>query len=170
LWCINARTYKSTSGVEIDTKLFLYNADLVELANNDDYAGIKTFSKLYFNLNDVFPTFVSNGFRNVNPNSTDFPVTSIKQESNNLSIENNQFDVLVSPNPAVNYLDVSIVGLKEKFDILMTDLNGKTVYQEKNVSENKKTIDVSNINEGMYCLIISTEKDNKVKKIIKVAK
>lgn len=160
------------NGVEVDTKIFLYNADLVELASNDDYNGVKTFSKIYYNLDDspLPNTFVQNSLREVNLNSSDILSSSMKQESNNLSMDNNQFDVLVSPNPAVNYLDVSVTGYSEKYNVLLTDLNGKTVYQEQNVSESKKTIDVSSINEGMYCLIVTSDNDKKVKKIIKLAK
>lgn len=166
---LNAKTYKVQGGVEIDTKLFLYNADLVELASNDDYNGIKTFSKLYYNLNDVPPAFVSN-LRQSNSETTDVSAYNMKSEVSNSNNKIESFDVLVSPNPAVNYLDVSVTGFSKKYNVLLTDLNGKTVYQEENVSESKKTIDVSTIKEGMYCLIVTSDNDKKVKKIIKLAK
>lgn len=82
------------------------------------------------------------------------------------TLEFNQNDELLSiaPNPAVN--SVTINTNAAYYTISISNISGRTV-KTVNGDSNAKTIDVSNLNQGIYMLMIQTnEGESKVEKLI----
>ena len=77
--------------------------------------------------------------------------------------ENNNLDVLVYPNPAVNVLNVTL-NSNELFDLTITDLNGKNILTES-VSNMSNMVDISNLSSGMYLLRIANSNVQSTTKI-----
>ena len=77
--------------------------------------------------------------------------------------ENNNLDVLVYPNPAVNVLNVSL-NSNELFELTITDLNGKNILT-KRVSNMSNMIDISTLSSGIYLLHIANSNFQSTTKI-----
>ncbi len=79
------------------------------------------------------------------------------------SLENS---LIMLPNPALENVFFTL-----KSDIIKTiqlfDIRGRMVFSEKNISNNKKTVSVSNLNSGIYFAKITSEKgQSTVKKLM----
>lgn len=68
------------------------------------------------------------------------------------------------PNPASDYLTVS--GLTEGSDLLITDISGRTVYQLKSVPESVQ-LPVSELPAGVYSMLVTSEGIREVARFIK---
>lgn len=75
-------------------------------------------------------------------------------------------EITVSPNPTTGYL---LVGLpKENVSIILTDVCGKIFYSESNINSQSYSLDLENINQGIYFLSITGGNHTTIiKKIIK---
>ena len=67
-------------------------------------------------------------------------------------------EVHVFPNPSSGQFSVTIRGFDKEYKIQIIDLQGKVVYREDNCIESKKAINLSNVNEGLYYVILSSER------------
>lgn len=73
--------------------------------------------------------------------------------------------ILVSPNPAVDYLTVESF---DRIDVIeITDITGKTVLQQSAAGENRFRIDVSSLSKGMYFLIARGRGGSVTERLIK---
>jgi hypothetical protein len=76
---------------------------------------------------------------------------------------NSNAQLTVKPNPAKNWLTVSISGLSNsKYILQIFDNNGKLVLTQANnmIGHNKsRTVDISSLNIGLYYLILRNEKE-----------
>ena len=65
--------------------------------------------------------------------------------------------ISIAPNPANEYVTISVAQSLGNLDIRMMDLSGRTVYEEKSAiqSVGEKKIDVSKLPKGVYLLSIS---------------
>jgi len=77
---------------------------------------------------------------------------------------NNKNDFSVYPNPAESYLNIILN--ENVININITDINGKIVVQEINISENKQTIDISELMNGVYFVNINTDNETVTKKFV----
>jgi len=87
------------------------------------------------------------------------------QTTDNESILNTN-SVIVYPNPVKEKITILAPDNYGKFNIEITDLSGKTVYQKNNILPNN-SIDLSNLSKGIYILNIKSANGILTKKIIK---
>lgn len=67
----------------------------------------------------------------------------------------------ISPNPAKNFITVRCNDYNDKKNIIITDCNGKTVYNKHTVSENEK-ISINDLQEGIYIVKVMPDNTDKV--------
>ena len=72
-----------------------------------------------------------------------------------------EIEIDVYPNPAVDYLNVSIPVLQEDMQFALFDMQGKLIDQQK-INSKSFTIGFSNHSTGSYLLVFST-KDQRIK-------
>ena len=77
--------------------------------------------------------------------------------------ENNNLDVQVYPNPAINVLNITL-NSNELFDLTITDLNGKQVLAER-ISSISNMVDITDLSSGMYLLRIANSNTQSTTKI-----
>ncbi|TXF79407.1 endonuclease [Chryseobacterium sp.] len=73
-------------------------------------------------------------------------------------------DVLIYPNPVENQLFVDAVRLKDVKSIQIYDFNGKLIKTEMQPFKNKKSIDVHELNTGLYLLRLNGSSYKFIKK------
>ncbi|MFC2129209.1 phospholipase D-like domain-containing protein [Bacteroidota bacterium] len=81
-----------------------------------------------------------------------------------VGIENLDRDqtVIVYPNPAPEYIYVSVDGSKMMQDLELIDQSGRVVYRRENVLQKNTSVDVSDFTAGIYFLSIKLEDDQRV--------
>ncbi|MGI8892936.1 MAG: T9SS type A sorting domain-containing protein, partial [Bacteroidia bacterium] len=84
-------------------------------------------------------------------------ITSIPNVSNSVT------DIKVYPNPARQSFTVEYT--QENFDLIITDLTGRYIYEQKNIS-GKTQIDSKDFTSGIYFIHISNGKNNLNTKLI----
>ena len=80
-----------------------------------------------------------------------------------VSVEEHVLDIEIDvyPNPAVDYLNVSIPTLQEDMQFALFDMQGKLIEQQK-INSQAFTIGFSNMSTGNYLLVFSN-KDQRIK-------
>ena len=80
-----------------------------------------------------------------------------------VSVEEHVLDIEIDvyPNPAVDYLNVSIPTLQEDMQFALFDMQGKLIEQQK-INSQAFTIGFSNMSTGNY-LLVFTNKDQRIK-------
>lgn len=92
----------------------------------------------------------------------------IRKITNALSIPNFQLENQVSlyPNPASTFINIELEDITaNRYSIL--DINGKILQSEK-ILDNKTTINISNLDSGIYFMHITTDKGKVSKKVVKL--
>jgi hypothetical protein len=93
---------------------------------------------------------------------SNYTVTAVDQ------LENMQFEISAFPNPATDYLTLSIEDPHiENFKYFLTDLNGK-VLQESKISTNRQQINLMKLPAGLYFLKVRSL--NNIEKTFKIIK
>ena len=71
----------------------------------------------------------------------------------------NSLDISVSPNPFVNYLQISLPDLFQEIKVSLVDLSGKLIYNNSFTNTNELNLDFSNIYvvSQMYVLTIQAD-------------
>ena len=78
-------------------------------------------------------------------------------------------DIMLFPNPSHDLLNLNNLNLKEDGILLLQDLCGNAVYSKNiNAQQSNIVIDISNLNQGVYFIQITSEKTSIVKKFVKV--
>ena len=72
-----------------------------------------------------------------------------------------EIEIDVYPNPAVEYLNISIPALQEDMQFALFDMQGKLIEKQK-IDSKKFTIGFSNMSTGNYLLVFSN-KDQRIK-------
>ena len=75
--------------------------------------------------------------------------------------------VNIYPNPTNNILNITLGNISSDVNLTLTSVEGKVVYQENNVSNNKVSVDISNKSKGIYFLKVEVNNQYKVYKVIK---
>ncbi|WP_350287959.1 T9SS type A sorting domain-containing protein [uncultured Croceitalea sp.] len=162
----NILTAKIYGDTQIDTKIFLYDANLFELTNNDDYISNNTFSKLLYDLDDVNNN-TSN--RSVSSQNIISQYETVLNENQKLKEDTNPFEVILSPNPSQEFIKITVKGISEKYNLKIIDFNNKLVFKESQISTKIiKQIDISQLQKGMYFILINTSANKTTKKMIKI--
>ena len=74
----------------------------------------------------------------------------------------------IAPNPASSVLYVSYDGIQGAGNIRITDITGKTLYKvETSDTQNKMSIPLDNLQDGIYIIEITSENSRITKKFIK---
>ncbi len=159
----------------------LHYADALEATENAIplyYMGPETYDfALYYAMiynKNGDAQFITNGFdpseidtqENINTHISEV-IDYFEAKSNETGIftkEANTFDVNIYPNPANNQISLSYTFDKvENVRIQITDLSGKKMYDKSMFSTigiQTKTLDVSNISNGIYNINISSNSTN----------
>jgi beta-glucanase (GH16 family) len=75
----------------------------------------------------------------------------------------------VYPNPSNDFIKVLMPGEAESKQITISDLTGKSViFQNLDATKEEHTIDIRNLNHGMYLIMLKSDEKIQVKKIIKL--
>ena len=86
--------------------------------------------------------------------------------TNTLEIhEQTLIGVQFSPNPSSNQIAIKISN-NEKIDVQITDINGKLIIQQKNIS-NGSEISIRDIDAGSYFIVFSNENNTITRRLIK---
>lgn len=76
--------------------------------------------------------------------------------------------VTVSPNPSNGLYSIQIKDIVSRVNIKVVDMNGKEVFSKNNVNADQiKSIDLSNLQSGVYILNVNGQKLNYTEKLIK---
>ena len=75
--------------------------------------------------------------------------------------------VKIYPNPAKDILNIEIDNYEDIMDLTMYSTTGKILLSKKTFNDQKLSIDVSNISEGLYFVRISSLTQSDTIKIIK---
>lgn len=82
---------------------------------------------------------------------------------NTLAKEN----VKLYPNPASSNVTIEIPSLNnEKYSVVIMDAMGRVVFEEKSIADNKKVIETSFLNNGLYFVKIYNGNDSRVEKLL----
>ena len=82
--------------------------------------------------------------------------------------ENNSLsDVEIFPNPANDIINVLLNQTSEKVNLKLSSIDGKVVFEAKEIANQKIAIDISGFSEGVYFLRVENDKDHNVYKVIK---
>lgn len=132
-----------------------------------------------FNTNDTFDFTFSYSMSSINIVWAVGPSTNVSSEHNNFGSKNLSFNTLgtedytvldkinVYPNPSNGVFNISKNNLTTISKIRVFDINAKLLKEITNEFDNdNNTIDLSQLNKGMYFMEISNEFSQTVKKII----
>jgi len=89
----------------------------------------------------------------------DIIITSI------FSTDNKSFDVKIYPNPASSFVKIESSDV-EQISIQLLDITGKVVNCHSEHSEKSITIDISDLQKGIYLILINEQETTEVKKLI----
>ena len=110
------------------------------------------------------------GFRNNTPaNATGTHALIVDNFSVSQVLSNDNFiesSFSIYPNPVKSTLNIQNELFNESFNVTISDLNGRTI-KNINSSNNDLTIDMNDIQNGIYLVSVKTEKGSFVKKIVK---
>jgi hypothetical protein len=138
-------------------------AYFVTLDGNLDPQFPYTFYKTYYGVVQPGNTGPSGGHNTPSEAvATYTPPNGIAEQAN--VVLNYQF----FPNPASGNVNLYITDEgNSHYDLMISDLTGKIVKQEKNLESNTNlVIDLSGINKGMYFLKVSNGKKSKIEKLL----
>ncbi|MCE1202364.1 MAG: C25 family cysteine peptidase [Bacteroidia bacterium] len=81
----------------------------------------------------------------------------------------NQLQVMIHPNPAVNVLNIQITGQAEKLSYYLLNYQGQKVYSKEQVNVNglySSQIDLQNLAKGVYYIRLQSGTATTVKKVV----
>jgi len=92
-----------------------------------------------------------------------YPVESLTLSTDEIS---NQFDFILSPNPAHNYIMISNLPA-EKTQIQIIDLQGRVLFSQINQQQIKAQLPIDYLSSGVYFVTVKCEECVQTKKMIK---
>ena len=73
----------------------------------------------------------------------------------------------IYPNPTNSIINITLGNISSDVNLTLTSVEGKIVYQENNVSDNKVSVDMSSNSKGIYFLKVEANNQYKVYKVVK---
>ncbi len=74
--------------------------------------------------------------------------------------ENYNFDMNIYPNPADNYLKINLENIKDnEVEVLVSNINGKLIYRENQISNTVIKVNTSDFSSGMYFIQLQTKSE-----------
>ena len=101
---------------------------------------------------------------------TTIPELVIQYSSAPLSVNAEDIEIKVFPNPVQNELNISLVSANlniKDTDVALFALNGQKIMQTK-IDSNAIKLDLSKLNSGVYILIIKDKTKNIIKRVMKL--
>jgi hypothetical protein len=156
------------NGIKKDSVVNFYLADYRFADNSKDYiiknwrwvdlSKIGSFDSLTFSFasSDTFGGF---GINTPTYFCIDNLTYSIKQS---LEEKLSSKDVSIFPNPAANQLFIDLPKNIKSFECIVSDINGKEIMRESN----SNSMDVSELNSGLYFISIKTDMGDVSKKFV----
>jgi hypothetical protein len=83
-----------------------------------------------------------------------------------IEINSSALDINIYPNPTNNDATINLGTLTDVL-VTVTDITGKTVYSIKNDERNQMSLNVASFKKGLYFVVIKSDKDQQVLKLIK---
>ncbi|MDP4266311.1 MAG: T9SS type A sorting domain-containing protein [Bacteroidota bacterium] len=98
-------------------------------------------------------------------------VVNCKEDAQNITSNNNTFDVNIYPNPSKDLISVEgYLTSKTDLNVKIINILGVKVFENLYTSENvtfKKNIDIQNLPSGMYMMVVESNNQRVVKNLIK---
>lgn len=95
----------------------------------------------------------------------DNPLAAVST-TNNIQV-NQKLTASVYPNPVTSVAKVSVSNSAGPVQVMLTDIDGKILWQTAGVNSNTIAIDVNRLAPGMYLVIVKDEKETKTLKLMK---
>lgn len=78
-----------------------------------------------------------------------------------------KFSASVYPNPVTSVAKVSVTNPSGSVQVVLTDVDGKTIWQTTSLNSNTISIDATRLVPGMYFILVKDEKETKTLKLMK---
>ena len=162
---IDGNTYNSSNNLATHTLINTAGCDSVitlDLTINESSAGTDTqqAADSYTWIDGITYTSSNNTatFTLINSNNCDSVVTLdlTIENSSEINILDNLYGVQLFPNPASNFLTISLEGI-DAVDIVLFNIQGKVLLEKKNLFD-KESINISKYASGTYFMKILTPK------------
>ena len=100
------------------------------------------------------------------PDDTANVVVSVASNCNWLSVDESALEeVSLYPNPSTGVVFIES-GFTGNFDLVVTDINGRTIETGKNIVSGTNTVDLKEVERGTYFFKLSTENAEKVFRVV----
>ena len=143
--------------IAFSTQTLAQDLDHYVIGSDGGHSRNNQFS-LDYTIGEVVTEFGEDSLNNVHLTQgfqqTMLAIVSVEEHVQDIEID-------VYPNPAVDYLNVSIPTLQEDMQFALFDMQGKLIEQQK-INSQAFTIGFSNMSTGNYLLVFSN-KDQRIK-------
>lgn len=102
-------------------------------------------------------------------NGNEFTTTasSSNLQEQDIVLNDNKLNVTVSPNPTLNNASLFLSGNQKNIDILLTDVNGKTLSRLHVINQSIVKLSTQNLASGVYLIKVNNGKEEKTLKLVK---
>ena len=90
-----------------------------------------------------------------------------KQNASNALKAVSSFTISLAPNPVQSSAVLSISGNTNKVSVTISDINGKALWQQQNISSNQINLPIQNFAAGIYMVSVSDGSEIKMVKLVK---
>ena len=90
-----------------------------------------------------------------------------KQNASNALKAVSSFTISMAPNPVQSSAVLSISGNTKKVSVTMSDINGKALWQQQNISSNQINLPIQNFAAGIYMVSVTDGSEIKMVKLVK---
>lgn len=179
-------TFTGTITIDVDAYGTLNMNDVGSGAFSGNVTRLKTVQNLNLVIAGIFPgTAIQTSYNYYDTNgdlvfrTTDvtinIPIAGINESTTlkesmivfPLDVNRNELisnDLIISPNPASNYLNINLRNGTSIKSIQITDLTGKTILK---TDDNNTSLDIGHLQTGFYFATVATENGTTTRKFIK---
>lgn len=94
-------------------------------------------------------------------------MTIIEEEEEDINLLNKNQNILIYPNPNTGKFSIDFLGNPLTAEIYVVNFQGQLILKTNTMNQEKIEIDLSNLRNGVYIIIIKTSDDVFTKKVIK---
>lgn len=125
----------------------------------DETDNVYTVGTFQSDTVDFGPIMLTTQVSNTYVAKLDNTITGIVKHINNINIA-------IFPNPATNHLTVTLPKASQKGSVIITDIKGKIIYNNTDVSSQKIEVNTKDFSNGIYLVRIQTADFIETKKLI----